>query len=223
MIVGSFVPGHWCRGDGALAVVNVREGRTRPLAALRVRFAQATRRLRRGRICCVRHECAMGGTRSRASVAPTPFSVERELDPPVQCAAVGDNRPPANESIPKCNRKSQIPFPTTARAPSLRGQSYHLSTTNYIFYTSTWPFSTTARAHPSCDRLRGSLRSGDMSLREGRAPARPLPLRRFRSSGSSPLPLPVATGTKLPTINYQLPPTNRTFSQRFASLSGVLL
>ena len=40
-------------------------------------------------------------------------------------------RPPANESIPKCNRKSQIPFPTTARAPSLRGQSYHLSTTTY--------------------------------------------------------------------------------------------
>ena len=27
MVVGSFVPGHWCRGDGALVVVNVREGR----------------------------------------------------------------------------------------------------------------------------------------------------------------------------------------------------
>ena len=47
---------------------------------------------------------------------------------------------------------------------------------------------TTARARPSCDRLRGSLRSGDMSPREGRAPARPLPPCRFRSSGSSTLP-----------------------------------
>ena len=154
MVDGSFVPTRWCRGDGALAVVNVREGRTRPLAALRVRFAQAIRRLRRGRICCARHECATGGTRSRASVFPTPFSVERELDPPVagrntwrhiprtkraaQAVARGVRprrracQPPArNESMPKCNRKSQIPFPTTARAPSLRGQSYHLSTTNY--------------------------------------------------------------------------------------------
>ena len=35
-----------------------------------------------------------GGTRSCASVASMPFSVEQELDPPVQCAAVEDNRPP---------------------------------------------------------------------------------------------------------------------------------
>ena len=58
-----------------------------------------------------------------------------------------------------------------------------------------WPHAVFGRAgahdgeaHPSCDRLRGSLRSGDMSPREGRAPARPLPPCRFRSSGSSTLP-----------------------------------
>ena len=65
---GSFVPTRWCRGDGALAVVNVREGRTRPLAALRVRFAQATRRLRRGRILRVRCFDAVFG---RAGARPS--------------------------------------------------------------------------------------------------------------------------------------------------------
>ena len=34
-------------------------------------------------------------------VCPCAPSVERELDPPVQCAAVEYNRPPANESMPK--------------------------------------------------------------------------------------------------------------------------
>ena len=56
---------------------------------------------------------ATGGTRSCASIGPTPFSVERELDPPVQCAAAEDSRPPANESMPKwpnaiASRKSEI-------------------------------------------------------------------------------------------------------------------
>ena len=46
-------------------------------------------------------------------VCPCAPSVERELDPPVQCAAAEDSRPPANESMPKWpnaigNRKSQI-------------------------------------------------------------------------------------------------------------------
>ena len=59
----------------------------------------------------LRQPDACGAGESCASVGPTPFSVERELDPPVQCAAVGDNRPPANESMPKwsnaiANRKS---------------------------------------------------------------------------------------------------------------------
>ena len=49
----------------------------------------------------LRQPDACGAGESRASVGPTPFSVERELDPPVQCAAVEDNRPPANESMPK--------------------------------------------------------------------------------------------------------------------------
>ena len=85
---------------------------------------------------------------------------------------------------------STRPFPTMARAPSPRkhprsddalvvvrcaggsrlsrpllAAHHHLPTTTYIFYTSTRPFFTTAGAHPSCDRLRGSLRSGDMSPR----------------------------------------------------------
>ena len=36
-----------------------------------------------GRACRDRHEWAAGRKRSRASVAPTPFLLERELDPPV--------------------------------------------------------------------------------------------------------------------------------------------
>ena len=48
-------------------------------------------------------------------------------------------------------------------------------------------------------------------LREGRAPARPLLRCRFRSSGSSTLPLLVATGTKLPSTDYQLSTTNYIF------------
>ena len=59
----------------------------------------------------LRQPDACGAGESRASVGPTPYSVERELDPPVQCAAVEYNRPPANESMPKwsnaiANRKS---------------------------------------------------------------------------------------------------------------------
>ena len=45
-----------------------REGRARPLAALRVRFAQATRRLRRGRILRVRWPHAVFG---RAGARPS--------------------------------------------------------------------------------------------------------------------------------------------------------
>ena len=69
-------------------------------------------------------------------------------------------------------------FPTTARAPSLR-------------------VSLLARAHPSCDRMRGSLRSGDMSLREGRDSSRPRlspPLGRNKCDP--------------PAAHYQLPSTN---------------
>ena len=36
-----------------------------------------------GRACRDRHEWAAGGNRFRASVAPSPFLLERELDPPV--------------------------------------------------------------------------------------------------------------------------------------------
>ena len=73
-------------------------------------------------------------------------------------------------------------FPTTARAPSLR-------------------VSLLARAHPSCDRMRGSLRSGDMSLREGRDSSRPRlspPLGRNKCD-------PPAAHYQLPTTNYHLP------------------
>ena len=58
-----------------------------------------------------------------------------------------------------------------------------------------------ARAHPSCDRLRGSLRSGDMSLREGRDSSRPRlspPLGRNKCD-------PPAAHYQLPTTNYHLP------------------
>ena len=78
---------------------------------------------------------------------------------------------------------------------------HHLPTTTYIFYTSTRPFFTTARAHPSCDRLRGSLRSGDMSPRGGGRDKRDPPA--FPKNQSI---------TKWPNAianrNYQLPSTN---------------
>ena len=54
-----------------------------------------------------------GGTRSCASVAPLPCSVERELDPPVAMApspSCGDFIEIAlpNQQMAECNRKSQI-------------------------------------------------------------------------------------------------------------------
>ena len=126
---------------------------------------------------------------------------------------------------------STRPFFTMARAPSPRkhprsddalvvvrcaggsrlsrpllAAHHHLPTTTYIFYTSTRPFFTMARALPSCDRLRGSLRSGDMSPRGGVATSATLP----------PCVLK-PTNCHLPTThyinaianrNYQLPSTN---------------
>ena len=68
--------------------------------------------------------------------------------------------------------------------------------TTYIFYTSTRPFSTTARVHPSCDRLRGSLRSGDMSPREAGRDKRDPPAVRPKTY-------------QLPSTNYPLHKYNR--------------
>ena len=45
-----------------------------------------------------------------------------------------------------------------------------------------------------CDRLRGSLRSGDILPREGRAPARPKTAWGQRTRGSASLPLPIRGG-----------------------------
>ena len=56
--IGPFGHCFICGRVALVATINrgmlFREGRARPLAALRVRFAQATRRLRRGRILRVR-------------------------------------------------------------------------------------------------------------------------------------------------------------------------
>ena len=73
------------------------------------------------------------------------------------------------------------------------------------------PFPTTARAHPSCDRLRGSLRSGDMSLREGRDSSRPRlspPLGRNKCDPPAAHYHLPSTNYHLPTTNYPLPTTN---------------
>ena len=56
-----------------LKVQCIREGRARPIAALRVRFAQATRRLRRGRILRVRWPHAVfGRAGAHDGEAPSP-------------------------------------------------------------------------------------------------------------------------------------------------------
>ena len=70
-----------------------------------------------------------------ATVAVTPFSVERERDPPASASGRRGLRP--SRDTWRWRPRHRICLPAAA----------------------------TARAHPSCDRLRGSLRSGDMSLR----------------------------------------------------------
>ena len=76
-------------------------------------------------------------------------------------------------------------------ASPLKPTIYHLPTTICpVTPTLLHGHSRDGEAHPSCDRLRGSLRSGDMS---------PLPTTIYQ--------LPT-TNYQLPTTNYQLPTTN---------------
>ena len=110
----------------------------------------------------------------RVSVAPTPLSVERELDPPASASGRRGLRPSSDTWRWRPRHRICLPFPTTARAL------------------------------PSCDRLRGSLRSGDMSLQEGRDSSRPRlspPLGRNKCD-------PPTAHYHLPTTIYQLPSTN---------------
>ena len=60
-----------------LKVQCIREGRARPIAALRVRFAQATRRLRRGRI--LRDRDRTDRTDARERVPPVRNDCGRNL------------------------------------------------------------------------------------------------------------------------------------------------
>ena len=74
--------------------------------------------------------------------------------------------PSRNQSIPAQRTTTGASSPRHYPLPN-----YQLPSTHYHLHLSTStrlrPFPTTARAHPSCDRMRGSLRSGDMSPRTG--------------------------------------------------------
>ena len=139
------------RGDGALAVVSAcqlprRRGRTPLATACAAHFVRGIcrhggRRRMRTDIPSTNYPLPTAIFRSNgrvalvATVAVTPFSVERELDPPASASGRRGLRP--SRDTWRWRPRHRICLPAAA----------------------------TARAHPSCDRLRGSLRSGDMSLR----------------------------------------------------------
>ena len=137
---------------------------------------------------------ATGGTRSCASVAPTPLSVERELDPPASANGRRGLRPsrdtwrwrPRHRILPASCRDGEgavATITTACAAHFVRGDMSLLPTANYQlstilyqlhFYTSTRPFRRRGRRR----YYTAIFHDGEApSLREGRAPARPRFLR----------------------------------------------
>ena len=90
------------------------------------------------------------------------FSVERELDPPASTSGRDKRDPPATRG------DGALAIVSACQLP----RHHVLATGNGRDKRDPPALCTTARAHPSCDRLRGSLRSGDMSLLHGHFPRR---------------------------------------------------
>ena len=126
-----------------------------------------------------------------SATLPRRPTVAEDCDPP---ATRGDGALAIVSVCQLLRRRGRTPLATACAAHFVRGLCRYcqLPTTNYQLFSinyistllhghfprrrgavaTTRPFSTTARAHPSCDRLRGSLRSGDMSLLHGHFPRR---------------------------------------------------